>query len=217
MAEGRFIHSGAMEMATWASERREFIRICRRAFLSGMQTSSGGNISMRLGGGLFLVKPSGIPLFELRGEDLLVFDCSGSPVEGIGRPTRDLRAHLGIYGIREDVSGIVHYHSPFATAYAVRGEAIPLKTFHSKRILKRIPVIPPAEDGSDAMASLVKGAFSDPEVRVAILSGHGIIAAGSNLRSAEDLAELLEESAKISLLSRFAGPGDSIPEPGRVD
>ncbi|MEM2882834.1 MAG: class II aldolase/adducin family protein [Candidatus Bathyarchaeia archaeon] len=204
-------------MATWAEERREFIRICRRAFLAGMQVSSGGNISMRLKGGLFMVKPSGISLFELRGEDLLVVDGSGNLVEGGSRPTRDLRAHLGIYGVRGDVGGIVHYHSPFATAYAIRGEAIPLETVHSRRILKRVPVIPPAEDGSDAMASLVREAFSDPGVRAAVLSGHGIIAAGSNLRSAEDLAELLEECAKIALLSRFAGPGDSIQAPHRVD
>ncbi|MEM2529881.1 MAG: class II aldolase/adducin family protein [Candidatus Bathyarchaeia archaeon] len=191
-------------MATWANERREFVRICRRAFLAGMQVSSGGNISMRLGGGLFLVKPSGMSLFELRGDDLLVVDGHGNLVEGSGRPTRDLRAHLEIYEVRKDVGGIVHYHSPFATAYAVKGEMIPLKTVHSKRILKMVPVIPPAEDGSDAMARLVKEAFSDPGVCAAILSGHGIIAAGSSLRSAEDLAELLEESAKLALLSHFA-------------
>ena len=194
-------------MATWAEERRELIRICRRAFLAGMQVSSGGNISMRLKEGLFLVKPSGISLFDLRGEDLLVVDRSGRVIEGSGRPTRDLRSHLNLYKVREDVGGIVHYHSPFATAYAVRGEAIPLETVHSRRILGAVPVIPPVEDGSDAMADWVERAFSNPGVRAAILSGHGIIAAGSDLRSAENLAELLEESAKIAILSRFAGRG----------
>jgi len=205
LAGGASILSGVGNMATWLEERRELISICQRAFLLGMQVSSGGNISMRLRDGLFLFKPSGISLFDLRKGDLLVADGSGEVVEGKGKPTRDVYAHLNIYRAREDVGGIVHYHSPFSTAYAVRGEGVPLKTVHSKRILGKVPVIPPVEDGSDAMAHWVGKVFSDPKVRAAILSGHGIIAAGSDLRSAENLAELLEESAKIAFLSQFMG------------
>ena len=73
----------------------------------GLQVSTGGNLSMRLQEDLFLVKPSGIALFDLEEEDLLVTDASGAPLEDRGKPTKEINTHLGIYKIRQDVGGIV--------------------------------------------------------------------------------------------------------------
>ena len=108
----------------------------------GLQVSIGGNLSMRLQGDLFLVKPSGIALFDLEEEDLLVTDASGTPLEGRGKPTKEINTHLGIYKIRQDVGGIVHYHPTFATTYAVCRKEIPLRTVHARRILGKIPLSP---------------------------------------------------------------------------
>lgn len=190
-------------MFSWSDDRKGFIKTCQRAFLLGMQVSTGGNISLRLKENLFLAKPSGVSLFDLKEEDLLVVDDSGKVVEGDGKPTKDLDCHLNIYRVRKDVGGVVHYHSPYSTAFAIRGRGIPLKTVHSKRILGKTPVIPPEKDGSDALAYWVGKTFSDPTIHVAILSGHGIISAGTDLRHAQNLAELLEETARIAYLSQF--------------
>ena len=187
---------------SWPRQREEFIRICRRAVETGMQVSSGGNLSIRLQEGLFLVKPTGISLYDLSEQDLLVTDSSGRTIEGVGRPTKEINAHLGIYRVRTDVGGSVHYHSPYGTAHAVCEKTVPLLTVHAKRILGKIPIIAPGEEGSEALAASVQQVFSEPSVKVALLSGHGILTAGSDLRQAQNLAELLEESAKIAHLSQ---------------
>jgi L-ribulose-5-phosphate 4-epimerase len=189
-------------MRSWPQQREDFIKICRRAIETGMQVSTGGNLSIRLREDLFLVKPTGMALYELDARDLLVTDGSGRTLEGEGRPTKEINAHLGIYRVRKDVGGVVHYHPPYATAYAVCGKTIPLMTVHAKRILGTIPVVPPGEEGSEALSSSVQEAFSDPSLMAALLSGHGLLAVGSDLRQAQNLAELMEESAKIAYLSR---------------
>lgn len=188
-------------MISWPQHRKEFLQVCRRAVEMGMQVSTGGNLSMKLRKDLFLVKPSGISLYDLSEQDLLVTDASGETVEGSGKPTKELGTHLSVYRVRTDVGGVTHYHPPYATAYAVRGKSIPLLTVHAERILGMIPVIPRGAEGSEALASLVQETFSNPLVKVVLLAGHGILATGTNLVEAQNLAELVEESAKIAYLS----------------
>jgi L-ribulose-5-phosphate 4-epimerase len=188
-------------MFSWSDERKTFLRMCRRAIEMGMQVSTGGNLSMRLRKDLFLVKPSGISLYDLREQDLLITDALGITVEGSGKPTKEIETHLGVYRARTDVRGVVHYHPPYATTYAVRGRSVPLMTVHAERILGFIPVIPPGAEGSEALASLVRETFSNPLVKVVLLTGHGILAGGTDLVEAQNLAELVEESAKIAYLS----------------
>lgn len=195
-------------MPSYSVERKEFIRICHRAVQMDLQVSTGGNLSMRLQENVFLVKPSGVALFELREEDLLVTDASGVPLEGQGRPTKEINTHLGIYKIRSDIGGIVHYHSTFATSYAVCRKEIPLRTLHAKRILGRIPSVPSDSEGSEALAKSIQSVFQDKSVCTALLFDHGIIAAGSYLAQAQDLAELVEESAKIGFFSQLLSPSD---------
>jgi len=187
-------------MMSFSEERKTFVHICRRAVTLGMQTSTGGNLSMRLGRGRFLVKPSGSSLFDLSEEALLIVDQTGEVIEGHGKPTKEINTHMAIYMARKDARGVVHYHPPYSTAFAVCNMAIPLETVHGKRILKSIPVVPFGKEGSDSLASSVGKAFSHDGVYAALLSGHGMIAAGRDLPHAQNLAELLEESAKIAYL-----------------
>ena len=191
-------------MSSREGKRKTFIEICRRAFLLGIQVSTGGNLSLMLDQGRFLVKPTGKSLFDLHEEDLLICDPDGRVISGNGRPTKELNAHLKVYRVREDVGGIVHYHPPYATAFAVCGKEIPLKTLHAQRILGEIPVIPAEKEGSGALASAIEEAFSDPNLRAVILADHGIMAVGTDLLQAQNLAELVEETAKIALLSLSA-------------
>jgi L-ribulose-5-phosphate 4-epimerase len=126
-------------------------------------------------------------------------------VEGKGKPTKEWNSHFSIYQVRQDVGGIVHYHAPFAAAHAVAGKEVPLLTVHAKRILGTVPLIGLAKEGSDELASMAREVFSQKTVKAALLSGHGIMAVGKNFLEAQNMAELLEESAKIALLSRLVG------------
>lgn len=181
--------------------RRDFVAACQRAFNLGLQMSTGGNLSLRLNSGYLLVKPSGLSLCELEPDHLLVCDGEGRVVQGEGKPTKELRSHLAIYEARPEVGAVVHYHPPHATAYAVSRREIPLLTVHAKRILGRVPLVEAVGEGSQELAQAVGETFAGPEVKAALLAEHGIIAVGENLRKAQNLAELVEECARVALLS----------------
>jgi L-ribulose-5-phosphate 4-epimerase len=188
-------------MSSLSEVREEFIAICRRAFHLGMQVSTGGNISARLDRETFLVKPTGMSLYNLEERDLLITDQSGVVLEGEGSPTKEFNSHLAVYKARDDLGAIVHYHPAYATAFAVLGKEIPLQAVHAARILKKVPVVPPAKEGSEDLAKSLVEVFAHADVRSALLAGHGIVAVGNDLREAENIAELVEETAKIAFLS----------------
>lgn len=181
--------------------RRDFVAACQRAFSLGLQMSTGGNLSLRLDSGYFLVKPSGFSLCELEPDHLLVCDEQGRVVQGAGHPTKELLSHLAVYQARPDVGAVVHYHPPHATAYAVSRREIPLLTVHAKRILGRVPLVAAVGEGSRELAQAVGKTFAAPEVKAVLLAEHGIIAVGGSLRQAQNLAELVEECARVALLS----------------
>ena len=56
----------------------------------------------------------------------VVVDLDGDVVEGTLKPSSDTASHLYIYRHRPDVNGIVHTHSPYATAFAAVGRPIPV-------------------------------------------------------------------------------------------
>lgn len=183
----------AAEAFRWAS---------RRAFQLGLQASTGGNISVRTGPDRFLTKPTGVGLFDCLDSDLVMVDIQGRPLDGHAKPTKEIQAHLGIFQRRPDVHGIVHYHAPYATAYAVKGQTLPLPTVHARRILKEIPLIAEYPDGSPELADAVAQAFENREVLGLLMVNHGLMAVGPTLRQAQYRAELMEESARIKWLSQ---------------
>ncbi len=184
--------------------KSEFLRIAHRAVELGLQTSTGGNISMRCGDRL-LVKGGGCSFYSLKESEISIVDINGNNLGGSPKPSKEIHFHLGIYRARKEIGGVIHYHAPFSTAYAAKAVTIPLLTVHAKRILKKIPVTPPAPEGSQELADQVVSAFSDPEVRAILLAGHGLVAVGITLTEAENIAELVEETAKISLFAGLLG------------
>jgi L-ribulose-5-phosphate 4-epimerase len=185
----------------FSKKAREFIRIVKKAFLLGMQTSTGGNISLKINENLILTKPSGVSLIDCKQNNLIVVNTKGQLIKGNKKPTKEIKFHLGIYDVRKDINAIVHYHSPWTTAFCTQSIPIPLITLHAKRILNKIPIIPEAKEGSLKLAKLVTKEFVNPQIWAITLTKHGLIAAGPTLNFAENIAELIEETAKTALLS----------------
>ena len=75
--------------------------------------------------GLFVIKPSGISYDELTPNDMVVMDMSGNKVYGHYNPSSDTATHLELYRAFSEIGGIVHTHSPTATAWAQAGRSIP--------------------------------------------------------------------------------------------
>ncbi|CAA7600801.1 L-ribulose-5-phosphate 4-epimerase [Acididesulfobacillus acetoxydans] len=113
--------------------------------LHGLVVFTWGNVSgIDRERNLVVIKPSGVPYDELRQQDLVVLDLDGNIVEGNLRPSSDIPTHLALYREFPAIGGIVHTHSPWATAWAQAGRPIPaLGTTHADYFYGEIPVTRP--------------------------------------------------------------------------
>lgn len=104
-------------------------------------TFTWGNVSaIDRQSGLVVIKPSGVAYKDLCAENMVVLDLSGNVVEGELNPSSDTATHLLIYRTYNEVGGVVHTHSPQATAWAQAGRAIPaLGTTHADYFYGSIP------------------------------------------------------------------------------
>ena len=90
--------------------------------------------------GLFVIKPSGVPYETLKPSDMVVMNLAGEKVEGELNPSSDTPTHLELYKAYEDLGGIVHTHSPWATSWAQAGRSIPCYgTTHADYFFGDIP------------------------------------------------------------------------------
>ncbi|MEA5096203.1 L-ribulose-5-phosphate 4-epimerase [Sedimentibacter saalensis] len=88
------------------------------------------------------IKPSGIEYEDLTPNDIVIVDLeTGNVVEGNLKPSSDTKTHLEIYRNFDNVGGIVHTHSQWATIFSQIGEGIPaLGTTHADYFYGNIPV-----------------------------------------------------------------------------
>jgi len=166
----------------------------------GLTHWSSGNASARVGEKI-LITPSGVPYARLQPRQIVTLDPAGEAATGASVPSSEWRLHVALYQAREDISCVVHTHSPAATAAACRGELVPVT--HEARIFlgERVPVSDPAPPGSWEVAQAVSHSLGDG--CVALIGKHGAVTVGDRLERALALAVLLEEAAR----TRQAVPG----------
>ncbi|WP_416147383.1 L-ribulose-5-phosphate 4-epimerase [Salipaludibacillus sp. HK11] len=89
-------------------------------------TFTWGNVSgIDRENGLVVIKPSGVDYHEMKSKDMVVVDLDGNVVEGDLKPSSDTPTHIALYKGFEDIGGIVHTHSTWATSWAQTGKGIP--------------------------------------------------------------------------------------------
>jgi len=177
--------------------KEEIVRIARSAYNRGLVPGSSGNLSMRIpDSNLVLIKASGVSFRDMNTDDVIVVNLDGDIVDGAKKPSKEIRFHLGIYRVRHDVGAVLHTHSPYATLYASLGKPIPRVVAWPR--VKKMPIVEYAPSGSQELAAMVVEAFKDPEVNVALLKYHGVVVVGRTLTEALDLAESIEEAARIA-------------------
>lgn len=187
-----------------ASIRRQLIEATRRAFMHGLQTNTGGNISVRSTSGDYcFVKPSGQGFGELHENDLVAVNFAGKILGGARKPSQDTNIHLAIYKARPDVNAIIHVHSPWATGWACAGRQIPSLTFQAVEKLGALPLVPTAPEGKQQTANEVLPALIDPAIRGALLQDHGTIGVGKTMIDALHVVEIIEETAHTAAVKEM--------------
>ncbi len=171
---------------------------------------TGGNVSARDPlTGFVVIKPSGLRYEALRPEHMVVLDLDGKRVEGDLKPSSDTASHLYIYHHRPDINGIVHTHSPYATAFAALGKPIPVYlTAMGDEFGGPVPCGGFALIGSEAIGQVVVDSIGDsPAV---LLKNHGVFTVGPSAEAAVKAAVMVEDVAHTVWIALQMGQPDEI-------
>lgn len=181
--------------------KNDFLFAEDRTYKSGIQTGTGGNLSVRIPGeDKMIVKPSGFTYGSCDEKNLVITDFDGNVVEGDLKPTKESTLHGNLYRKYPQIGGIVHTHSPYSIMCSLKYDEIEAITMHARLKLKmNIPIVDVATQSvtEEEMEKVYAVMDNNPGIQAFILKGHGIVALGATATKAGQTAELIEETAKI--------------------
>ena len=164
------------------------IQTCLKMDSSGINQGTAGNLSIRYSEG-FLITPSSLPYDEMKPEDIVEMYWDGTYLGR--RPSSEWRFHRDILKKRSDINVVLHSHSLNATSLAIHHKTIP--AFHYMVALAGGNDIKCADYATFGTSELSKNIINSLENRKAcLMSNHGQVAFGQNLKQAFELAEEVE-------------------------
>jgi L-fuculose-phosphate aldolase len=185
--------------------KKDLTQFSRLSYDRGLVAARGGNLSIRIPGTeRVLITPSGISLRDITPEIIIEVDIQGNLLKGKKnlKPSKETPFHTSIYRIRTDVMAIAHVHPPFSTALSLKDKPFPILTAPGMVNLVKVPLVEFALMGTKELCDHVSEvARGNMDVKALLLKGHGIIAMGPDLASAYYIADLVEDNAKVTILS----------------
>lgn len=192
--------------------KKKLLRMTQQSYAESLFAGTSGNLSVYdQKTGIMTITPSSVAYETMTEDDLVLMKLDGEVLEGTNKPSSEWRMHAAIYKERNDISAVVHTHSPYATSFAVNQEGIPVILIEMVPFLGGdVPVskfaLPGTEDvGKEALETLKdRGAC--------LMSNHGVLAVGSTLEQAHIRAIYVEDAAKIYSLAKSNGQVQKVPE-----
>ncbi|MCL6439583.1 MAG: L-ribulose-5-phosphate 4-epimerase [Rubrobacteraceae bacterium] len=183
--------------------REEVARLHQELPRNGLVAWTSGNLSGRdPDSGLIVIKPSGLRYEELTPESMVVVDEEANVVEGHYNPSSDTASHCYIYREMTDVGGVVHTHSPYATAWAAVGREIPcFLTAMADEFGGPIPCGGFAPIGGEEIGREVVRTLRGQESPAVVMQNHGVFAVGKSPLEAIKAAVMCEDVARTSFLA----------------
>lgn len=183
----------------------------------GLVVQAFGNVSgIDRGQGLVAIKPSGVPYQDLKVDDIVVVYLDNKVVEGRLRPSADTKTHTCLYRSFPEIGGIAHTHSTYAVAWAQALRPIPvLGTTHADFLPTEIPCTGLMSDEmiqgdyEEETGKQIVDAFHDRSYRdipMVLVGGHGPFTWGETPEKALHHSQILEELAKMALLTLQINP-----------
>lgn len=167
---------------------------------------------------VFAIKPSGVPYETLKPEDIVIVDFDNNVIEGEMRPSSDTKTHAFLYKNWEYIGGIAHTHATYSVAWAQSQQDIPIfGTTHADHLTADIPCAPPMRDeliegnyehntGIQILDCFKEKKLSYEEVPMVLIGNHGPFTWGKDAAKAVYNSKVLEEVAKMALLTRQINP-----------
>ena len=173
----------------------------------GLVVWTAGNVSERVvvdrGDGpvktdLFVIKPSGVSYDELTADTMVICTLDGEKIDdgtpASLTPSSDTAAHAYVYRHRDDVGGVVHTHSPYATAWAARREPIPFALI-----------------GDDSIGRGIVETLEGSRSPAVLMANHGPFTVGKDAHDAVKAAVMCEEVARTMSIAEQLGDVKPIP------
>lgn len=191
-------------------EKKEMLECALQMKEYGLISLTGGNVSMRMEGGLYLVTPSGMLYEKMVPEDMVVIDEKAKVVEGIRKPSSDSTALIYIYQNMPWVQAVIHTHQPFATAIGLTSDRLPACMVTIIDANHADVTVAPWTPSSDIGMGKLAVEYANDATAV-IMKHHGVIAMGETLEEALFSAVYLEEAAKTYIMAKVMGPVPELP------
>jgi L-fuculose-phosphate aldolase len=197
-------------MNTLDTFRAEIVAIGRRLYEDRLIVAGDGNLSIRLDEQHILTTPSGMCKGMLAPDDLVIVDLAGNVVEGLRKPSSELKMHLAAYRARPDVRAVVHAHPPTAVACTLAGVGLDARLLPELVLtLGEVPTAPYALTGTNEVPESIAPLL--PNHNAMLLSHHGALTLGATLWEAFMRMEQVEHGAKVLLMARQLGTITPLP------
>ncbi|MBZ4645294.1 MAG: hypothetical protein PWR27_201 [Petroclostridium sp.] len=187
--------------------REKLANLCKAVYDKNMVSGSGGNISIKVGDTVYIT-PSGYSLGNIKPEDIVEVTLDGD-VKGTIRPSKELFLHMESYKSRPDVSAVVHVHSYYSILVGILakendlGSPMPPYTPGYAMRVGSMALIPFFVPGSSELAQSISQKIK--ESNVVLMKNHGMVVVGKELQEAFNIAEEVEENAKMHIMLKGQG------------
>jgi len=178
---------------------------CNILAMEGQNDVNLGHVTARFpGSDQIYMKPAGLGLEEVRGEDIILIDMEGQKLAGERQCHKEYPIHTEIFRVRPEINCVIHTHPPYATVLgAAGGKVRPISRegllFMDAPLFTETTELIVSKSQGQAVAKTLAGA------RAVLLQNHGVVVAGKSIEEATILAILLEEAARLQWLAQNMG------------
>jgi L-ribulose-5-phosphate 4-epimerase len=166
--------------------------------------------------GIVAIKPSGVSYDQLTPDMIVLIDLSNNVIKDSLRPSSDTKTHIALYKKFPEIGGVVHTHSPYATAWAQAKKPIPcMGTTHADYSYGEIPCTEVISDSAikkdyelETGNQIIKafGSVSYKDTPMVLVASHGPFTWGSTPEEAVHNSVILEYLAMTALYTITINP-----------
>jgi len=201
---------------------KKYEHIRQQAFEANMQLPKLGLVLFTFGNvsaadrdeKVFAIKPSGVPYEQLSADKMVIVDFDGNTIEGDLRPSSDTLTHAVLYKNFENIGGVAHTHSCYATSWAQSLRDIPVYgTTHADHTTFDIPCAAPMSDemirgnyeyetGFQIINTLKERNMSYEEMEMILVGNHAPFTWGKTAEKAVYNSAVLENVAQMAFITQ---------------